>query len=466
MQLFRLPFACLLLVALFRWAAAADGPDHELAHELLAELVAVNTAPSGGSDTRRAVELLVRQLEDAGFESRDIAVLGQTDKLQNLVVRYRSRNPQQKPLLMMAHLDVVEALPEDWHYDPFALTEDDGYYYGRGTNDIKSGVAVLVADLIALRRAGFQPDRDLIVMLTADEETTGNATKWLFRAHRDLVDAEFGLNTDGGPILLIDGKPLALMLQTSEKIYVTYALEARDPGGHSSRPHRDSAISRLARALVDLEAYEFPIELNDTTRAFFTRWMAIKPADAPVIRAVLSDDPDPAMLDRLLDEPYYNAIARTTCVATQLSGGHAENALPQTAKAIVNCRVLPQSSAEATRAALQRVAAPYDVTVEQIQPYLPSPPSPLTPAVVAPITELAQRMWPGIAVIPEMSTGATDGAFVRNAGVPVYAVSAIADDPNDMRAHGQDERIGVQAFRDMAKFWYELVKDFSTPRPQ
>jgi acetylornithine deacetylase/succinyl-diaminopimelate desuccinylase-like protein len=194
--------------------------------------------------------------------------------------------------------------------------------------------------------------------------------------------------------------------------------------------------------------------------------MTIEPSDAPVIRAILGDDPDAAMLDRLLDEPYYNAIARTTCVATQLSGGHAENALPQTAKAIVNCRVLPQSSAEATRVTLENVAAPHDVTVTQIQPYLPSPPSPLTPAIVEPITELAQRMWPGIAVIPEMSTGATDGAFVRNAGVPVYAVSAIADDPNDMRAHGQDERIGVQAFRDMTTFWYELIKDFSSPHPR
>jgi carboxypeptidase PM20D1 len=452
-----------LILVMNQAACTRDEPDHDLAHTIMAELVAINTAPSGGDDMRPAVAVLVRHLEDAGFGAADIAVLGQTDKLQNLVVRYRSQNPARAPLLLMAHLDVVEALPEDWNYDPFTLTEDDGYYYGRGTDDIKSGVAVLIANLIRFKQENFEPDRDLIVMLTADEETTGDATKWLLGEHRDLVDAEFGLNTDGGPILLFDGKPRALMLQTSEKVYVSYVLEATDPGGHSSRPHRDSAISRLARALVDLEAYEFPIDLNDTTRAYFTRWMTIVPEDAALIRAVLSDDPDPAMLDRLLDEHYYNAIARTTCVATQLSGGHAENALPQSARAVVNCRVLPQSSAAATQRVLESIAAPYEVSVTQLRPETPSPPSPLEPAIVGTITRLAQQIWPDIAVIPEMSTGATDGAFVRNAGIPVYTVSAIASDPNDMRAHGQDERIGVQAFRDMTKYWYRLIKTFSSP---
>ncbi len=460
MNKFLLAVTGLLLLASAQMGCGAEKTDPNLARDIMAELVAVNTAPSGGSNTSEAVALLVRRLKAAGFEDSEVASLGQTDALQNLVVRYPSENPERQPLLLMAHLDVVEALPKDWTYEPFAMTEDDGWYYGRGTNDNKAGAAILIATLIRLRNEGFKPDRDLIVMLTADEETTGNATKWLLKEHRDLIDAEFALNTDGGPILLIDGKPLALMLQTSEKIYVSFTLEATDPGGHSSRPHRDSAISRLSRALVDLEAFEFPIDLNETTRTFFERWVSIAPEDETLIRAVLSNEQDP---DALLDEHYYNAIARTTCVATQLHGGHAENALPQTARAVVNCRYLPQSDVATVRNQLRKIAAEYDVSVTDIDPSVPSPPSPLSPHIVGPITEIAQSMWEDIDVIPEMSTGATDGAFVRNAGIPVYAVAAIADDPNDMRAHGQDERIGVKAFHDSNEYWYRLIKAFSTP---
>jgi len=449
-----------LLIAL-QSSCGGERANHQLGAEILAELVAINTAPSGGNDTRAAVALLVRHLKDAGFDDSDLSVLGQTELLQNLVVRYRSETALRKPLLLMAHMDVVEALRDDWSYDPFVLTEDDGYYYGRGTNDNKAGVAILIANLIRLKQEGFEPDRDLIVMLTADEETTGNATKWLIREHRDLIDAEFALNTDGGSILLIDGKPLALMLQTSEKIYASFTLEATDPGGHSSRPHRDSAISRLARALVDLQAYTFPIDLNETTEAFFRRWMTIVPKDAPLIEQVLSDNPDPNILDGLFDEHYYNALARTTCVATLLSGGHAENALPQAARATVNCRYLPQSTVADVKNVLQSIAAPYDVTVAEVLPAIPSPPSPLKPDIVDPVTTLARTIWKDISVIPEMSTGATDGAYIRNAGIPVYAVAAIADDPNDMRAHGQDERINVQAFRDSADYWYKLIKTFA-----
>ncbi|MDH5621492.1 MAG: M20/M25/M40 family metallo-hydrolase, partial [Gammaproteobacteria bacterium] len=400
----------------------SDEPPHdEFAAALLAELVATNTAPSGGNDMRPAVALLVRHLKDAGFGDDDIFAQGQTAELQNLVVRLRSQSPARKPVLLMAHMDVVEALAEDWNYEPFRLTEDDGYYYGRGSIDNKAGVAILVANLIRLKEEGFEPDRDLIVMLTADEESTGRAVRWLLDEHRDIVDAGFALNTDGGPVLLVDGKPAALMLQTSEKIYASFALEATDPGGHSSRPQRDSAISRLARALVDLEAYEFPIELNETTRAFFKSWSLVAPEDAALFEQVLSDNPDAGKLDKLLDEPYYNAVARTTCVATQLSGGHAENALPQSARAVVNCRFLPQSDISTVAGVLQDLSSPWGVTVTGIGSPTPSPPSPLTPEIVDPISALARSLWPDIVVIPEMSTGATDGAFVRNAGVPAYA---------------------------------------------
>lgn len=459
----------LFVVALLMCSQSAfpGEPSHdEFAEKLLAELVAINTAPSGGNDMRPAVSLLLRHLQDAGFDDSDLSALGETEALVNLVVRFRSESPLRRPLLLMAHLDVVEALPEDWNYEPFRMTEDDGYYYGRGIVDNKTGVAVLIANLIRLRREGYQPDRDLIVMLTADEESTGDGTKWLLREHRDLVDAEFALNTDGGPLLLVDGLPAALMLQTSEKIYASFTLQATDPGGHSSRPQRDSAISRLARALVDLEAYSFPVDLNETTRAFFKSWSAIAPEDAPIFEQVLSENPDPDELDKLLDEHYYNAIARTTCVATQLSGGHAENALPQTARAVVNCRYLPQSDLSTVLGVLQDIGAPYGVTVTGMGLPTPSPPSPLKPEIVDPISALARSLWPDIAIIPEMSTGATDGAFVRNAGIPVYTVSAIASDPDDLRAHGQDERIGIQAFRDSNEFWYLLMKTFSSGTSQ
>jgi len=454
-----------LAIALVGQSACSAAPDNaDLARDILAELVAVNTAPSGGSDIRPAVALLVQYLEEAGFDDPDIAVLGHEENLPNLVVRLRSAKQAREPILLMAHLDVVEALPEDWSTDPFKMVEKDGYYYGRGTDDNKSGAAVLIANLIRYKQEGLPFDRDLIVSLNSDEETLGDAIKWLLAEHRPLIDAEFALNTDGGPILLIDGKPLALMFNTSEKVFALYQFEALDAGGHSSRPHRDSAISRLARALVDLQAYEFPINLNDTTRAFFARWTLIAPpADAPLLTALASDEPDPALLTELPDEHYYNALARTTCVATQLSGGHAENALPQTARALVNCRILPQESAEGTLATLRAIAAPYAVTVDVVRPINFSPPSPLDPKILAPVTALAERMWPGIAVIPEMSTGASDGAFTRNAGIPTYTVAAIASDPNDMRAHGKDERIGVQAFRDAHAFWYELVKTLAQP---
>ena len=282
------PLIGALILAFAANACGAGETDHPLARQILKQLVAVNTAPSGGDDTREAVALLVRHLKEGGFTDGDIAVLGHTEKRSNLVVRLRSTKPTQRPILLMAHLDVVEALAKDWHYDPFVLTEDGDWYYGRGSEDNKAGAAMLIANLIRLKKEGFEPDRDIIVMLTSDEESTGDAARWLLAEHRDLVDAEFGLNTDAGAVLLIDGKPLAFMLQTSEKIYASFTLEATDPGGHSSRPHRDSAISRLAHVLVDLQAHPFPIDLNATTRAFFERWTHIAPVeDRALLEAIL-----------------------------------------------------------------------------------------------------------------------------------------------------------------------------------
>lgn len=438
---------------------APPAPADELAHRLLADLVAQNTAPSGGSDLRGAVALLDRTLREHGFGDDQIEIVASGERLPNLVVRLHAQAPTRRPILMMAHLDVVEALPGDWTFPPFELTEEHGYYYGRGTTDNKAGAAILVANLIRLKHEGFDGDRDLIVMLTADEETDGAGAIALANEHRPLIDAELALNTDGGLVMLRDGRARAFVMQTSEKVYMSYRLEATDPGGHSSLPRDDSPISRIARTLADLHAYRFPIDLNETTRTFFTRWTGFAPAaDRALIADLLAGESRPDLSARLDDMPYYNALARTTCVATQIQGGHAENALPQSASAVVNCRVLPQSPMESVDAALAGIADRHGVTLRRTYAYRPSSPSPLDPAVVGPVTEVAREFWPGIVVIPEMSTGATDGLYVRNAGIPVYGISAIAEDPDDIRAHGQDERIRIEAFDDATEYWYRLVK--------
>lgn len=460
MALLKTRFLALLLAGAALPAVAQAEPDEPLARAILGELIAVNTAPSGGATTVEAVELLAERLRAAGFADEDIAIIGLTDALPNLVIRYRSPDPQSGAVLMMAHLDVVEALPSDWSVPPFAMTEQDGYLYGRGTTDNKAGAAILVANLIQLRREGFVPDRDLIVMLTADEESTGDGAHFLATEHRALIDADFALNTDGGLVILgEDGEARAFVLQTAEKVYVDYTLTATDPGGHSSLPRADSAISRLARTLVALEDYAFPINLNETSRGYFERWSAVAPeADRPLLAAMASAENGSAGPPEIAEAPYYNSLARTTCVATMLSGGHAENALPQSASALVNCRVVPQESVEDIQARIAEMAAPNEVTVAQTSPVTPSPPSPLRADVVDPVTAVAQRFWPGVPVIPELSTGATDGAFVRNVGIPVYGVGAIAEDPNDVRAHGRDERIRLQSFADALRYWYDLTK--------
>lgn len=456
------------LCAVFLLAAPAQAENataDKLARDILSDLVATNTAPSGGYDTRSAVAGLVARLEAAGFREDEISIVGQTDKLQNLVVRYRSEKAEHEPVLLMAHLDVVEALAEDWTLAPYELIEKDGYYYGRGTTDNKAGAAILVANFIRLRKEGFKPNRDLIVMLTADEESTQDATLWLTTEQRALIDAKFALNTDAGLVMLKDDQPRAFIMQTSEKIYVSFTLEALDPGGHSSLPRADSAIRRLARALVDFQDYEFPVDLNETTRAFFTEWSELaSPSEQALIATLLEGDSSAEFLGRLAKSPYYNALARTTCVATQLNAGHAENALPQSARAVINCRVVPQSSAEHAQEVIESIVSAHGVTVKQIAVARPSPASPLDASVLAPIKKVADELWPGIPLIPEMSTGATDGLFVRNAGIPVYGVSAIAEDPDDIRAHGQDERIRIDSYQDATEYWYRLTREVAGGR--
>jgi acetylornithine deacetylase/succinyl-diaminopimelate desuccinylase-like protein len=444
---------------------AADGgaqADRELALDILRELVAINTAPSGGpGQTRRAAEAMAARLAAAGFPAEDLRVLGLEAGDGNLIARYRGTGSK-RPILLMAHLDVVDARPSDWTLPPFSLTERDGYLYGRGTLDNKGGAAMLLANAIRMQRDGQRPSRDLIILLTADEETTAANLKWLLKEHGALLDAEYALNTDAGAVLLDGDRPQALTVQTSEKIYASFNLEARNPGGHSSLPRRDNAIYALANALQRLQGYEFPIQLNETTSAFFERWQAVASRPSlPIVAAIAAGRLDAPEIAELPDHPYLNALARTTCVATLLQGGIAENALPQTARATVNCRIVPSSSAAETEQVLRRVVADPEIAITAVDPATPSPPSPLNDELFAVIESLAAEFWPGIPIIPDMSTGATDGLFVRNAGIPTYGVAAVAEDPRDDRAHGQDERMRTKSFYDALEFLHRLLTRLS-----
>jgi acetylornithine deacetylase/succinyl-diaminopimelate desuccinylase-like protein len=444
--------------------AAEPAPERHrgLALEILRELVEIDTGPRGGpGQTRRAAQAMAQRLLDAGFPAEDVVVLGLAEGDGNLIARQRGTGSK-RPILLMAHLDVVDALASDWTVPPFRLTERDGHLYGRGTLDNKGGAAMLVANAIRMRREGHRPSRDLIIVLTADEETTGANLQWLLAEHRALLDAGYALNTDAGAVLLDGDRPQAFTLQTSEKIYASFRLEARNPGGHSSLPRRDNAIYALAAALERLGEHRFPIQLTETTQAFFERWEPLAAAPVrPVVAAIAAGRFDAREIAELPDDAYLNALARTTCVATELQAGHAENALPQTARATVNCRIVPTSSAADTEAVLRRVIADPGISITLLAPTTPSPPSPLDPEVLAAVGSAAAGLWPGIPIIPEMSTGATDGLYVRNAGIPVYGVSGVAEDPREDRAHGQDERMRTRSFDDARDFLYRLLTELS-----
>jgi acetylornithine deacetylase/succinyl-diaminopimelate desuccinylase-like protein len=362
-------------------------------------------------------------------------------------------------VLLMAHLDVVDARREDWSTDPYSMVEQDGFYYGRGTSDNKAGAAMLVANLIRYLQEGFIPDRDIMVVLTADEETTGESIRWLLAERRELVDAEIALNTDGGGGAYQNGKPAMFSVQAAEKMYQSYTLEVRNPGGHSSLPVPDNAITRLSRALVALAAHTFPVRLTPITRIAFERGGELMDSTLrrDLVRVALTGDTTAA--ERLSTaSAYLNAVLRTTCTATRLFAGHADNALPQLARATVNCRVHPDDTLEHVEAVLREVVADPAVYIIREGVGIPSPASPLRSDIMGPIEALVGQFWPGVPVVPEMSTGATDGLFTRNAGIPTYGVAAIFEDINDSRAHGRDERVGITEFHLAATFWYELVK--------
>jgi acetylornithine deacetylase/succinyl-diaminopimelate desuccinylase-like protein len=431
------------------------------------ELVEINTTDSVG-DTTAAAQAVAARLIAAGFPADDVRVLIHPGNARkgNLVARLRGDGTM-KPILLLAHLDVVEARKEDWSpdLDPFRLIERDGYYYGRGTADDKAMASIFVANLIRYRQQGVKFKRDVILALTADEEGGDyNGAGWLVANHRSLVDAEFGLNEGGGGRER-NGERLFNGVQASEKIYRDFQLEVTNKGGHSSLPVKDNAIYRLASALDRLAAYDFPVNLNEVTRAFFERTAAIEGGQTALdMKAVVqSNGADAGAVARLAETAAYNSMLRTTCVATLVQAGHARNALPQKATANVNCRILPQESVEDVQRALARVLADEQIAMTTLsQSTVAAPASPLNPRVMRPIEELTRSMWKGVPTIPVMSTGATDSSHFRANGVPMYGVSGLFGDINDVRAHGRDERVGVKSLYDAQEFLYQLVRRYAT----
>ena len=437
-----------------------------LGRDILKELIEINTTESSGS-TRAAAERMAARLVAAGYPSADVQVVGGTERKGNLVARYRGTGTR-KPVLFMAHLDVVEARREDWSMDPFVLTERDGYFYGRGTLDVKGGAATLVAGFARLRQEGFKPDRDLILALTTDEEGgPDNGIQWLLANRRDLIDAEYAINLDSGGGEIRGGKVVALDVQAAEKVYASFTLTVKNPGGHSSLPTKENAIYRLAAGLQRLSSFEFPVRTNEVTRAYFTSMakLASSSAQADDMRQVAAPQPDAAAARRLAEgSPFHNALLRTTCVPTLLQGGHAENALPQTARATVNCRMLPDEPPDAVQQALVRALADPQIEVALPGRPVPSPPSPLVPDVFRAIANAARPIYGEVPVVPFMETGATDGLFLRNARMPVYGVSGIAYDPDDVRAHGKDERILVRSYYEGIEFVCQLATQLAAAR--
>ncbi len=442
--------------------------NQQLARDIYKELIEINTtsdADPGG--TTQAAEAMAKRLRSAGFPEADVQVLSSGPRDGNLVARLRgSGASSRKPILLLAHLDVVPAKRDDWSMDPFTFTEKDGFYYGRGTSDDKAMAAIWIANMIRMKREGYVPDRDLIVALTSDEENGDhNGVEWLLANKRELIDAAYALNEGGGGFLK-NGKPFVHNVQAAEKVYYDFTFEVRNKGGHSSRPVRDNAIYHLADALARLERYDFPVMLNEVTRAYFERLGQVETGPtAADMRAVAKDPKDTAAVRRLSAQPVYNSMLRTTCVATQLEGGHAPNALPQLARANVNCRVLPDHDIKDVHATLVRLAGDTAVHVSAVPEPRGGPASPLTNEVLGPIERLTKEMWPGIPVVPIMGTGATDGRPLRQKGIPTYGVSGLFGDMDDSRAHGRDERMLVKSFFDGQEFLYRLVKELSSRRP-
>jgi acetylornithine deacetylase/succinyl-diaminopimelate desuccinylase-like protein len=447
-----------------------DPATRQLAHDVFKQLIEINSTDSIGSTTAVA-EAMRKRLLDAGFPAADVVVLGPNPRKGNMVARLRGRpGSTLKPVLIICHTDVVEAKREDWTTDPFVFTEKDGFFYGRGTQDMKNSDAAVVMAFIRMKRENYVPDRDLILALTADEEGgKSNGVDWLVKNHPDLVNAEFVLNPDAGGLTTKNGKPILLGVEATEKLYADYRVAATNPGGHSSLPTPDNAIYHVADALSRLEKSPFPFELNEVTRAeLTTRATLVQGQEADDIRAILKTPPDPAAMQRLAANPVYNATMRTTCVATMMSAGHAPNALPGHAQANVNCRILPGHSQEEVRQDLIRIFADPTLTVDYVDnsgevlgkgsDRAAAPPPPLNEAVFKPLRNTVHTMWPGLTILPEMETGASDSVITIAAGMPSYGFSGMAIEEGDERAHGRDERLGIESYYAGVEFEYLYLK--------
>ena len=466
-------FAFQFVFVISSFAQTDDAATRQLAHDIFKQLIEINSTDSVGSVTA-AAEAMAQRFRDAGFLDADIQVLGPNDRKKNVVVRLHGSG-KHKPVLLIGHLDVVEAKREDWTTDPFKFIEQEGYFYGRGTTDMKDGDAIMSATLIRMKKEGYVPSRDIILAMTADEEGgTSNGVDWLLRNHRELIDAEFVLNHDGGGVLTDHGKPTFMDVNATEKLYGDFVLTATNPGGHSSLPKPENAIYQLSNALVKISQYQFPFELNNITRAYYESMAKVSTGErAADIKAALKTPPDLIAVARLSKDAMDNSLMHTTCVATRLNGGHANNALPQSATANVNCRILPGHSLEETRLALEKAIADPKVAAPTIKvqfrensnqlmdhgsdrhSYVPPPP---IKEVFDPLQKVVAEMWPGIPVVPSMSTGASDGVYTNAAGIPTYCVSGVAYDRNDIRAHGKDERESVEGFYRGVDFYYRFLK--------
>jgi acetylornithine deacetylase/succinyl-diaminopimelate desuccinylase-like protein len=461
----------ILCLAFFTPGPQAQTSDsaHKLAHDTFKQLIEINTTGSVGNVTT-ASEAMALRFREAGFADSDMQILGPNERKKNLVVRLHGTG-KHKPLLLIGHLDVVEAHRDDWTTDPFIFVEKDGFYYGRGTQDMKSGDAIMATTLIRFKQEGYLPDRDIILALTADEEGgQSNGVDWLLKNHRELIDSEMVFNSDGGGILGNHGKPVMMTVDATEKLYADFQLAVTNPGGHSSLPRPDNAIYSLSNALTRLERYQFPFELNEVTRAYYERMANVEtPERAADMRAILQTPADSAAIARLSRDPIDNSTLHTTCVATRLNAGHANNALPQRAEANVNCRILPGHSAEEIRQQLIGIFADSAITVRYVDSFgnifdtaasarKSYPPPPLRRDVFGPVEKITEEMWPGTPVIPDMATGASDGVYTMAAGLPTYEISGIAIDRDDIRAHGRDERLGVDSYYKGVDFYYRFLK--------
>lgn len=451
-------------------STAMDTATRQLAHDVFKQLIEINSTDSIGSTTAVA-EAMRKRLLDAGFPPADVVLLGPNPRKGNLVARLRGRpGSTLKPVLLLCHTDVVEAKREDWTTDPFVFTEKDGFFYGRGTQDMKNSDAATVMAFLRMKRENYVPDRDLILALTADEEGgKSNGVDWLLKNHPDLMQAEFVLNPDAGGLTTKNGKPILLGVEATEKLYADFHVTATNPGGHSSLPTPDNAIYHVADALSRLERSPFPFELNEVTRAeLTTRATLVQGQEAEDIRAILKTPPDPAAMQRLSAKPVYNATMRTTCVATMMSAGHAPNALPGRAQANINCRILPGHSQEEVRQDLIRIFADPTLTVDYVNnagevlgkgsDRAAAPPPPLNEAVFKPLRETVQTMWPGLTILPEMETGASDSIYTMAAGMPSYGFNGMAIEEGDERAHGRDERLGIESYYAGVEFQYLYLK--------